>query len=105
MYRISSVVDTSVTAAALDHHLLVLLQDDVGVIEEVEHRDRGQFRRCATRFGVLERVHQVDQSLDDSVIGGVHVGVEREAALACTVVGGVAFGRYDPVLRATKKLK
>jgi hypothetical protein len=105
MYRISSVVDTSMTAAALDHHLLVLFQDDVGVIKEVEHRDRCQFRRCATRLGVLERVHQVDQSLDDSVIGGVHVGVEREAALACTVIGGVAFGRYDPVLRATKKLK
>lgn len=43
------------------------------------------------------------QRLHDGVVGGVHVGVQREGALALAVVGGVAFRGDDPVLRGEGK--
>lgn len=39
------------------------------------------------------------QRLHDGMVGGVHVRVEWEGALPLAVVGGIAFGRDDPVLR------
>lgn len=39
------------------------------------------------------------QRLHDRVVGRVHVRVEWEGALSVTVVGGVALGCDDPVLR------
>ena len=42
----------------------------------------------------------MDQGLDNRVVGGVHVGVEGEGALAVAVVGGVAVRGDDPVLPA-----
>lgn len=38
------------------------------------------------------------QCLHDGVIGGVHVGVEREGAFSVAVVSRVSLRRYDPVL-------
>lgn len=43
------------------------------------------------------------QGLHDGVVGGVHVGVEREGALALAVVRRVALRSDDPVLRAEKR--
>jgi hypothetical protein len=42
----------------------------------------------------------VDEGLDDGVVGGVHVRVEGEGALAVAVEGGIAVRSYDPVLPA-----
>lgn len=39
------------------------------------------------------------EGLHDGVVGGVHVGVERESALALAVVRRVALRSDDPVLR------
>lgn len=39
------------------------------------------------------------QRLHDGMVGGVHVGVQGEGALPLAVVGSVALGRDDPVLR------
>ena len=41
------------------HHVLVLLEDDVGVVVEVEHRDGMQLGRCAAGLGHVIRVHEV----------------------------------------------
>lgn len=38
--------------------------------------------------------------MHDGVVGGVHVGVQREGALALAVVRRVALRSDDPVLRA-----
>lgn len=38
------------------------------------------------------------QRLYNGVIGGVHVGVEREGAFSVAVVSCVTLWRYDPVL-------
>lgn len=38
------------------------------------------------------------QCLHNGMVGGVHVGVQREGTLPLTVVGGIAFWRNDPVL-------
>ena len=51
------------TAAALDDHVAVLLQDDVGALVKVEDRDSGQLGRCAARLRGQVRAHQVNQSL------------------------------------------
>lgn len=48
-----------------------------------------RFRRSVTHEG-----------LHDGVVGGVHVGVQREGALALAVVRRVALRSDDPVLRA-----
>lgn len=41
-------------------HVPILLQDDVGVVVEVEHRDGVQFRGRAARFGDVLGVHEVN---------------------------------------------
>lgn len=38
------------------------------------------------------------QCLDDGMVGGIHVGVQREGTLPLTVVGCIAFRCDDPVL-------
>ena len=86
------------TAAALDHHVLVLLQNDVGALVEVEDEDRGELLRGAARFRDVVRVHQVHERLHDGVVGRVHVRVQREGALAGAVEGLVVVGGDDPVL-------
>jgi hypothetical protein len=40
----------------------------------------------------------VDEGLDDGVVGGVHVRVQGEGALAVAVEGGVPVRGDDPVL-------
>ena len=42
----------------------------------------------------------MDESLDNGVVGGVHVSVEGEGALPVTVVSGVSVRGDDPVLPA-----
>jgi hypothetical protein len=42
----------------------------------------------------------VDEGLDDGVVGGVHVRVQGEGALAVAVEGGVPIRGDDPVLPA-----
>ena len=131
--------------AALDNHVLVLLEDDVGALVEVEDGDRGELRGAARRlkenknitinrrkiivnkinmgikssFGnsndtwhdkklfliylcylwELVRVHRVHERLHDGVVGGVHVDVEGEVALAVAVERLVVVGGDDPVLK------
>jgi hypothetical protein len=87
-----------VAAAALDDHVLVLFEYDVALVEEVEDGDGRELGRGAAGLGHLARVHQVHQGLDDRVVGRVHVGVEREVALAAAVISVVAVGRDYPVL-------
>lgn len=43
------------------------------------------------------------QCLHNGVVGGVHVGVQREGTLPLAVVGGVALGRDDPVLQGGER--
>ena len=57
----------SVTAAGSDHHVAVLLQDDVGAVVKVEHRDAMELGGGAAGLGHRLRVDEVD-------LGGVRVG-------------------------------
>lgn len=117
-----------VAAAGSHHHVAVLFEDDVGAVVEVEHRDGVELRGGAAGLGDRVRVDEVDlegggltgqtavepiapgfsgagthQGLHDGVVGGVHVGVQREGALALAVVRRVALRSDDPVLRAEKR--
>lgn len=42
------------------HHVLVFLEDDVGVVVEEEHRDGVELGGGAARLGHVLGVHQVD---------------------------------------------
>ena len=53
-----------VAATALDDHVAVLLQDDVGALVKVEDRDPGQLGWRAARLRSQVRAHQVDQGLE-----------------------------------------
>lgn len=46
-------------AAGAHHHVLVLLQDDVGVVVEVEHGNGVELGRGAARLRYVLWVHQV----------------------------------------------
>lgn len=87
------------TAATLDDHVFVFLEDHVAVVQEIEYGDRRQFGGRATGLGHFSRAHQVHQCLNYSVVGSVHVCVQREIALSTTVVRVVSIRRDDPVLR------
>lgn len=50
-----------------------------------------------------QRLFEAYQSLHNSVIGGIHVGVEREGAFSLAVVRRVALWCYDPVLIRVKQ--
>lgn len=50
----------SVATTGPDHHVLVLLQDDVGVVVKVEHGDGVQLGGGAAGLGHVLRVHEVD---------------------------------------------
>lgn len=47
-------------AAGSDHHVAVLLEDDVGAVVEVEHRDGVELRGGAAGFGNRVRVDEVN---------------------------------------------
>lgn len=112
-------------ATCPDHHVTVLLQDDVRAVIEVEDRDAVKLRGCAAGLGhrlwvdkmylFLEKcifqsagerpefggggvMSDTYQCLHDGVIGGVHIGVKGEGAFAVTVVRCVTLWRDDPVL-------
>lgn len=47
-------------AAGSHHHVAVLLQDDVGAVVEVEHRDGVELGRSTARLGYRLRIYEVD---------------------------------------------
>lgn len=53
-------VGCSVAAARPDHHVTVLLQDDVGAVVKVEDRDAVELRGCAAGLGHRLRVDKMD---------------------------------------------
>lgn len=88
----------SMATAALHDHVFVLLQYNVAFVEEIQHWDRRELGRGAARLWYLTRADQVHQGLDDRVIGRVHMGVQREIALAAAIICVVSVRCYDPVL-------
>ena len=95
----------SVAAARAYHHVAVLLQNDVRAVVEVEDGDGGELGGRAARLRHRQRLGEVRQRLHDGVVGGVHLGVQRERALAVAVECRVALRRYDPVLRQHRRRK
>ena len=68
----------SVTATGSDHHVLVLLEDDVGVVVEVEHRDGVQLGGGTAGLGHVLRVQEVD----------LHRGTYRNVRTSASEEGG-----------------
>ena len=60
------------TSTAFDYHVLVFFENDIGTFVEIEHGDGGELGWCTTRLRVFVVIHQMHQSLDDGVVGGVH---------------------------------
>jgi hypothetical protein len=51
------------TSTTFDHHVSVLLENDVGAFVEVEDGDAGEFGGSATGLRGQVRTHQMNQSL------------------------------------------
>ena len=62
-------------AAGFDDHVAVLLEDNIGIVVEIKDGDGRQLDGSTARLGHSIRIHQVDQCLDDGVIGSIHVSV------------------------------
>lgn len=45
----------------------------------------------------------MNQSLDNGVVCGIHVCVEREGTFSITVIGSITLGCDDPVLNSEQK--
>lgn len=78
-------------------HVTVFLEDDVGAVVKIEHGDGIELGGRAAGLGHKVGVHQVHQRLHNGVVGGIHVGIERESALPVAVVGRITLGCDDPV--------
>lgn len=86
-------------AAALHHHILVVLQHHSVLRVQIEQGDGAEGggdtagpRHCS--------VHRVHQSLHHGVAGGVHVVGQRKATLSQAKEGVIAAGRNDPLVPA-----
>ena len=86
------------TAARLDHHVFVFLENDIRTLVKIQDGDSTELGGGATRLGHVVGSHEMDEGLDNGVVGGVHVSVEREGALPVAVVSGVTVRSDDPVL-------
>jgi len=92
--------DFSPTAARLDYHILIVLDDHLVVAVDVQHRDGAHLGRNAARSRHRQRVDGVDERLYHGVVGRVQVVGHVVRALASTVERLVAGGRYYPVVPA-----
>lgn len=54
------------TATGSDHHIAVLLEDDVGAVIKVEHRDAVELGRGAAGLGHCVRVDKVHLWLEEA---------------------------------------
>ena len=97
----STTRSVSVAAARADHHIAILLENDVWVVVEVQDRDGGQLGRRAARLWHWQRLHEVRKCLHNSVVGGVHLSVKGKRAFAVAVESRVAFRCDNPILQHT----
>jgi hypothetical protein len=85
-------------AARFDDHVAVLFEDNIGIVVEIKDGDGRQLDGSTARLGHSIRIHQVDQGLNDGVIGSIHVSVQRKRAFSVAVKSRVAIRRDNPVL-------
>ena len=89
---------SSATPARVDDHLLVVLEHDVVVVVDVQHRHGAELGRYAARSRRHARVHRVDERLHDGVVGRVEVVGQVERTVAGAVERLVAGRCHDPVV-------
>ena len=85
-------------SAGLNHHVLVLFENHVGAFIKVQNRYPTELGGGAARLGHVEGGHEVDEGLDDGVVGGVQVVCQREGALSVAVVCVIVGRSHDPVV-------
>ena len=90
------------TSTTLDHHILILLQNDIECVVDVDDGDVWQSVWRATRTRNLKGVHGVQHGLNQGVVGGRWGRLQGERAFAKAVKGLVAFGGDDPVLEGLR---
>ena len=89
----------SMASTAFYYHVLVLLKDYVVAFVVVENRYCRELRRSAARLRCHVWAHEMDQSLNYGVVGGVHVCVQGEGTFAVTIKSLVIVRSNDPVLK------
>lgn len=92
---------SSVAPAALNHHVLVLLEDHIWLIQEIEHRYWWQLCWSTARLWHLWGIHQVHQRLNDCMICGIHVSIQWEVTFPTAVKGIISIWCNNPILKWT----
>ncbi|CAG0916126.1 unnamed protein product [Notodromas monacha] len=92
----------SVTTASLHLHIAIALQNDIRVVVIEYDGYFTQFR--GSTAGLWRRVlaHQVDQRLNNGVVRGIHLRIQRKSALAFAIERRVPVRGDDPVLPIQK---
>ena len=88
---------TSPTPAALNNHLVIVLEHDFVILIQVQHGDGAQLCRNATSRFHNTWIDSVDQGLDYGVVRGIGVIGQGETALARAEEGVKARWRHNPV--------
>lgn len=64
------------TATRHDHHSREFLEDNIRTGIKVDDRNAREFGWSTARFAHVFRVHQMDQSLHNGMVGGVHMRIQ-----------------------------
>jgi hypothetical protein len=96
-----AVILLSVAPTAFNHHVLVLLEDHIWLIEKIEHGYWWQLCRSTARLWYLWRIHEMHQCLNNCMICGIHVSIQWKVTFPTAVKGIVPIWCYDPVLQRT----
>lgn len=108
-YTITFMEDSDTTwlplmaSTAFNNHVLIFFQNDVGVVQKVEHRYWCEFCGSAVRLGNFIWVHEMNQGLNNRMVRSVHVSVQGEVTLPAAVERSVAVWSNDPILTNKQK--
>lgn len=97
MKRLKSGIRKSMASAAFHYHIFIFLQIDIRFVQIVKNRNGTEFGGCTAWFRHF-RLHQMDQCLNDGVIGCIHVCCQWEITFAGAIVRTVAIGCNNPIL-------
>jgi len=93
-------VTVSVATTRFYNHVIVLFIYDIWVVVEIKDRDNIQGCGRAARLGQFSSwLHKMDERLHNGVVRSVHSCIQGKSAFSVAVIGRVALGSNDPILK------
>lgn len=85
--------------APFRHHISVLFKHNIRIVIEIKYRNSAEFGGRTQCFRNNDWIKQMNKSLDNCMVGSIHVSIQGEGALPVTKEGCISVWRNDPVLR------